>query len=342
HLVARNSQGQALAIMPCYLKSHSMGEYVFDHAWAHAFEAAGGDYYPKLQVCVPFSPITGPRILARSKADLPKAITTLGAAACELTRRHNASSLHITFADPTECAPLKETGFLHRTDRQFHWVNDDYDDFDGFLARLNSRKRKLIRRERKRSLDAGISIECLTGGAIEPHHWRAFFGFYMDTATRKWGNPYLTEEFFSLLGQRMADHVLLIMARRQGRYIAGALNLIGRDALFGRYWGAIEHHDCLHFEVCYYRAIEFAIANGLQTVEAGAQGEHKLARGYMPTTTHSLHYFAHQGLSQAVQSFLDQERRAVAEGSAYLSASGPFARHAPPPADNRKPTDDRL
>lgn len=326
HLRLKSGDGATLAVMPLYLKSHSQGEYVFDHSWAHAFESAGGDYYPKLQCAVPFTPVTGPRVLVRAGVDRVAATRALTAAALELTRRLDASSLHVTFLEEAEWKRLGELGLMLRTDRQFHWKNQDYPSFDGFLDSLSSRKRKNIRKERARALDADVRIEWLTGDAITDAHWDRFFDFYVDTGERKWGMPYLTRAAFTEFGARMKDHILLIMAHRDGHHIAGALNFIGAKTLFGRYWGCTEAHDFLHFEVCYYQAMDYAIAHKLETVEAGAQGEHKLMRGYMPVTTYSAHHIRHPGLARAVGDYLDEERRHAAAEREILARHGPFRR----------------
>lgn len=315
------------AVMPCYVKSHSQGEYVFDWGWADAFERAGGRYYPKLQVSVPFTPVTGPRLLARAGAGEENRKRTMAVALMEMTRRLGASSAHVTFLPEEDAALLGDMGFLRRTDQQFHWTDEGFGDFNGFLAALASRKRKAIRKERSEALSNGIEIVWLTGGDVTEAAWDAFFAFYMDTGSRKWGRPYLNRRFFSLLGERMADKVLLIMAKRKGRFIAGALNMIGSDTLYGRYWGAIEEHPCLHFEVCYYQAVDFALAHGLGRVEAGAQGAHKLARGYLPKTTHSAHYIVDPNFRRAVANYLESERREVAFQGELLAERGPF-RHA--------------
>ena len=320
------------AVMPCYVKSHSQGEYVFDWGWADGYERAGGRYYPKLQVSVPFTPVTGPRLLTRPGEGETERKQLLAAGLVEMTRRLGASSAHVTFLPEEDADLLGELGFLRRTDQQFHWTDEDYQTFDGFLAALASRKRKAIRRERETALENGITIDWLTGRDLTESAWDSFFSFYMDTGSRKWGRPYLNRRFFSLLSERMADKVLLIMAKRNGHYIAGALNLIGSDTLFGRYWGAVEEHPCLHFEVCYYQAIEFALANKLSRVEAGAQGAHKLARGYMPTTTHSAHYIADPSFRRAVAHYLEGERREVAYQGEALAEHAPF-RHAKAPTD---------
>jgi predicted N-acyltransferase len=310
--------------MPSYLKSHSYGEYVFDHAWAQAYERAGGRYYPKLQSAVPFTPVTGPRMLVRSGFPESEARAHLAAAAIQTVKRYRASSWHVTFAMKEEWAALGALGLLQRTDTQYHWHNRGYENFDAFLAALSSRKRKTIRKEREQARASGITIEWLTGSDIAEEHWDAFFAFYMDTGSRKWGSPYLNRAFFSLIGERMADRILLVMARREGSYVAGALNFIGGDTLYGRYWGCLESHNFLHFEACYYQAIDYAIANKLAHVEAGAQGDHKLARGYAPETTYSLHYLADPGLASAVANYLGQERKAVEREQAAMSEALPY------------------
>lgn len=323
HLVIEDADGLAAAL-PCYLKSHSQGEYVFDHGWAEAYHRAGGSYYPKLQVAVPFTPVPGPRLLVRPGPVPAANQQILAAAAVELAKQHAVSSLHMTFVTEAEWAALGELGFLQRVDQQFHWRNEGYETFDAFLATLASRKRKAIRKEREQALTPGIAIEWLTGRDLTEAHWDAFFEFYMETGSRKWGRPYLNRRFFSMLGATLAERCLLVMAKRSGHYIAGALNLIGGDGLYGRHWGAIEHHPCLHFEVCYYQAIDFAIANGLARVEAGAQGEHKLARGYMPVPTYSAHWIRDPGFRRAVARYLDEERAYVAEQRDALAACGPY------------------
>jgi uncharacterized protein len=329
HLLAR-MEGEIAGIVPCYLKSHSQGEYVFDRGWADAYERAGGRYYPKLQASVPFTPATGPRLLIRNDFDRDEIGTALASGLVALCGMTNASSAHVTFTEEAESKFLAARGFLQRTDQQFHWHNQGYRDFDDFLASLNSRHRKAIRRERREALAPGITIHALSGSDITEAAWDAFFAFYMETGSRKWGRPYLTRTFFSLIGESMADDVLLIMAQRNGRWIAGAINFIGSDTLFGRNWGAIEHHPFLHFEVCYYQAIDFAIRRGLKTVEAGAQGEHKIARGYLPQTTYSAHYIADADLRRAVSEYLRRERTYVAEAGRELSEAGPFRKTAEP------------
>jgi uncharacterized protein len=324
HLLLEDDRGELAGCMPCYLKSHSLGEYVFDHGWAHAYARAGGSYYPKLQASVPFTPVTGKRLLVRPGAGAANCEAILLQAAVELTARLGVSSVHITFLTRVEWELAGELGFLQRTDQQFHWKNEGYQSFEDFLAAISSRKRKGIRKERREALLDGIEIEWVTGRDLTEAHWDAFFAFYMDTGSRKWGSPYLTRSCFSLFGQTMADQVLLVLAKRRGRYIAGALNFIGSDALYGRYWGGVEHHPYLHFEVCYYQAIEFAIAHKLARVEAGAQGAHKLARGYLPVETYSAHYIADPALRRAVADYLKRERLAVAREIALLNEESPY------------------
>ncbi len=322
HLILEDENGKLIGAAPAYLKSHSFGEYVFDHGWADAWERAGGQYYPKLQASVPFTPVTGPRLLARNDA-------TRGALARGLklvADRYELSSAHVTFVDDRSAAALGSEGWLERIDQQFQFRNDGYTSYDDFLSRLASRKRKALKRERREALQNGISIEWVTGSDLTEAHWDAFFEFYMDTGNRKWGTPYLNRRFFSLLSEKMANRILLVMARRAGRYIAGALNLIGSDRLYGRNWGAIEDHPFLHFEVCYHQAIDYAIAHRLAVVEAGAQGEHKLSRGYLPETTRSAHYIANAGLRRAVADFLVREKRAVLNAESELESLGPFRR----------------
>ncbi|HWE79631.1 MAG TPA: GNAT family N-acetyltransferase [Pseudolabrys sp.] len=324
HLIAETADGEVLGVAPCYAKSHSQGEYVFDHGWADAFERAGGDYYPKLQVAVPFTPVTGPRLLARPGPLADSVRGALGDALAQVTKTNGLSSAHVTFLTKAEWDLLGDRGYLQRTDQQFHWQNEGYTTFDDFLAALNSRKRKVIRRERKEALAPGITLHWLTGSDLTEEVWDAFFDFYMDTGSRKWGRPYLTRAFFSMVGAAMGERILLVMAKRAGRFVAGAINFIGTEALYGRNWGAIEHHPFLHFEVCYYQAIEFAIAHKLARVEAGAQGEHKLARGYLPHPTYSAHYIAHSGLRRAIDDYLARERAYVEAAGEELAAAGPF------------------
>jgi predicted N-acyltransferase len=324
HLLAERADGTVIGAVPCYLKSHSRGEYVFDRGWAEAYERAGGDYYPKLQVSVPFTPATGRRLLVRPGTDAELVRAGLTAGLIELCKRHEASSVHVTFMPEPDCAYLASQGFLRRTDQQFHWENNGYATFDAFLEALSSRKRKTIKRERREALENGISVHWLTGDDLTEKVWDAFFDFYMETGSRKWGRPYLTRQFYSLIGKSMADRTVLIMAKRAGRWIAGAINFIGSDTLYGRHWGAVEHHPFLHFEICYYQAIEYAIANKLARVEAGAQGEHKLARGYLPVTTHSAHFIANPGLRRAIADYLTRERAYVEAAGQELAAAAPF------------------
>jgi predicted N-acyltransferase len=319
HLVLDGADGKPAAILPCYLKSHSMGEYVFDHGWAEALERAGGRYYPKLQASVPFTPVTGRRLLG---AEAHRAL--LATAGTELARRLGVSSLHVTFATEAEWDALGAAGYLQRTDQQYHFINEGYRDFDDFLAALSSRHRKAIKRERRDAVADGVTIEALTGSDLTEAVWDAFFTFYMDTGSRKWGRPYLTRAFFSLVGERMADRIVLFLAKRGGKPIAGALNFIGSDTLYGRYWGGIDRQAFLHFELCYYQAIEWGIAHKMRCVEAGAQGEHKVARGYRPTTTRSAHWIADAGFRRAVATYLKSEQRQVARDGEALADYLPF------------------
>ncbi|WP_288585166.1 GNAT family N-acetyltransferase [uncultured Methylobacterium sp.] len=324
--VAAERDGQVIGYAPCYLKSHSQGEYVFDHGWADAFERAGGRYYPKLQVSVPFTPVTGPRFLIAPGEDAHEATAALVAGLRALRRQVEASSIHATFLPEAEAERAGALGFLRRVDQQFHWDNDGYTTFEDFLGALASRKRKAIKRERRDALATGLTIEWVTGADLTEAHWDAFYRFYVDTGSRKWGRPYLNRRFFSLIGERMPERILLVMARREGQYVAGAINLIGDRALYGRNWGCIEDHPFLHFEVCYYQAIDFAIRHGLARVEAGAQGEHKLARGYRPVITHSAHDIADSGLRAAIADYLRREARHVAAAAEELDAATPFRR----------------
>ena len=318
-IVVDGEDGAPIAIAPAYAKSHSQGEYVFDHAWADAWERAGGAYYPKLQVASPFSPVPGPRLLLRDPAAAPALIGALEA----VTEQNGLSSAHATFVAPDQVAAFEAAGWLIREGTQFHWANQGYATFDDFLGDLASRKRKAIRKERAAAVE-GLTIRHLTGAEIGQAEWDAFWTFYQDTGSRKWGRPYLTRSVFPLLGEAMGDRILLILAMRDGRPIAGALNLIGDDTLYGRYWGCTEDVPFLHFELCYYQAIDAAIARGLKTVEAGAQGEHKLARGYVPVPTWSAHYLPDPGFRRAVADFLVRERAAVGEEQAYLAELAPF------------------
>jgi predicted N-acyltransferase len=316
HLVL-DTAGRCAGVVPMYLKGHSQGEYVFDHAWADAWHRAGGRYYPKLQISIPFTPATGRRLLARD-ADAGTAAQLLGAC-IGVAEQIGVSSLHATFVTEAEWQLAPAQGCLQRMDQQFHWHNRGYGSFDEFLGDLAAKKRKNLKRERRDALAGGIEIEWVTGSDLREHHWDAFYRFYLDTGSRKWGSPYLTREFFSRVGAAMPEDILLILCRRAGRYVAGALNFIGSDALYGRNWGCIEDHPFLHFETCYYQAIDFAIARGLARVEAGAQGGHKVARGYLPNPTYSVHWIADPGAN-----YLEEERRYVARDIEYLEAHGPF------------------
>jgi predicted N-acyltransferase len=335
HLILDDGSGGILACMPCYLKSHSQGEYVFDYGWADAFERAGGRYYPKLQASVPFTPVTGRRLLVPPVIDAEMRERYLLNASATLLERYQASSLHLTFLTRQEWERAGKTGLLRRTDQQFHWFNRGYGSFEDFTATLTSRKRKLIKRERRGACAGDITIRLLSGSDLTEGHWDAFFAFYTDTGSRKWGQPYLTREFFSLVGQSMAESILLVLCERAGQPIAGALNFIGGDALYGRYWGCLEDHPFLHFEACYYQAIEYAISHGLDRVEAGAQGQHKLARGYLPQTTYSAHLIADPSLRSAVESFLIRERTHVEMENRELARFAPYRK-----SDGKTPKND--
>ena len=324
HLLLETSDGGLLGALPCYVKSHSRGEYVFDHAWADAFGRAGGNYYPKLQSSIPFTPATGPRLLYADDSTAGAVMPALAQGLMTLTDRHGLSSAHATFVPDGEIEVFGKCGYLTRTDQQFHFRNNSYDSYGDFLDTLASRKRKALRKERRVALENDIAIEWLTGSDLTEAIWDIFFTFYMDTGSRKWGRPYLTREFFSLISQSMADDILLVMARRGSRHIAGAINFVGSDTLYGRHWGCVEDHPFLHFEVCYHQAIDFAIEKGLKTVEAGAQGEHKLSRGYLPVATHSAHYLTHPGLRRAVADYLGHERADVERLGHMLKEHGPF------------------
>ncbi len=321
HLRIDGAGGRPSAILPAYLKGHSRGEYVFDHGWAEAWERAGGRYYPKLQIAVPFTPVPGPRLLTRDAALAPALI----AGAEAVVRQNGLSSAHATFIAPEEVPLFRAAGWLLRLGQQFHWTDEDYGDFEGFLATLASRKRKAIRKERAMA-NAGITIRHLRGAAIQPADWDAMWAFYQDTGVRKWGQPYLNRAAFDRLYRTMADHILLILAERDGRRIAGALNFIGEDTLYGRYWGCLDEVPFLHFELCYYQAIDFALAHGLARVEAGAQGEHKLARGYRPTPTWSAHFIPDPGFRAAVADFVSREADAMTREIALLDDLAPFRR----------------
>jgi len=321
-ITIRDEAGRLVAAMPAYLKSHSQGEYVFDHSWAHALENAGGHYYPKLQISAPFTPANGPRLLLND----PKWAQPLLIAAQNLVEQNGLSSAHATFIATEQRELFENAGWLMRSDTQFHWHDDDYGDFDAFLDSLASRKRKAIRKERAKAQD-GIEIVHLSGADITEAHWDAFWIFYQDTGSRKYGMPYLTREAFTLIGERMADRIILMLALEDGAPIAGALNFIGEDTLYGRYWGCTVHKPFLHFELCYYQAIDAALERGLKTVEAGAQGGHKLARGYMPELTWSAHYISDPGFRTAVGDFLDREREAVAQDKEFLAEMLPFRKN---------------
>ena len=317
--------GQVIAVAPMYAKAHSQGEYIFDHSWANAFERAGGRYYPKLQIAVPHTPATGRRFLTRPGFE-ETGTAALIQGAVQLTDSNGLSSLHITFCTKSEASAAEQLGLLTRKSQQFHWHNHGFADFDGFLDTLSSRKRKNIRKERQQAQAFGGEIEVFTGDDLRPEHWDAFWRFYQDTGARKWGTPYLTRAFFDIAQDQLRDDIALVLAKRDGEWVAGALNFIGADALYGRYWGCSEHHPFLHFELCYYQAIDIAIKLGLSTVEAGAQGEHKLARGYLPKATWSLHWMRDEGFMRAVQDYLVQERAAVDEEIDILTDYGPFKR----------------
>jgi uncharacterized protein len=324
HLLATEGHGQLLGAVPCYVKSHSRGEYVFDHGWAEAYERAGGSYYPKLQVSVPFTPATGPRLLVRPGPMAERVRAALADALIDICRRSQASSVHVTYPTEPEWELLGARGYLKRMHQQFHWENAGYESFEAFLAALSSRKRKAIRREREEALAPGVSVHTLSGSDLTESIWDAFFEFYMETGSRKWGRPYLTRSFYSLVGEKMRDRIVLIMAKRGGRWIAGAINFVGSDTLFGRHWGAIEHHPFLHFELCYYQAIQYAIEHRLAHVEAGAQGEHKISRGYLPRTTYSAHYIVDPGLRRAIDDYLKRERAYIAMVGEELAQTAPF------------------
>ncbi|MFB3136170.1 MAG: GNAT family N-acetyltransferase [Rhodospirillales bacterium] len=329
HLVVEDRDGTVIAAAPFYLKSHSYGEYVFDWSWADAYERAGGRYYPKLQSAVPFTPVTGRRLLVRPGADAEtesELADALIAAMVTLGERLGVSSVHVNFPTEAEWRRLGDHGLLLRTGQQYHWQNRGYESFDDFLGSLSSRKRKVIRRERRAVADQGIVLSTLTGDAITERHWDAFYGFYHDTSDRKWGSAYLTRAFFSLIGETMAGNVVLVLAEADGRYVGGALNLMGRDTLYGRYWGCAETYRFLHFEACYYRAIDFAIARGLTWVEAGAQGPHKIQRGYLPRRTYSAHWIADGEFRRVIERYLAEERAAVEHEMEILGQRSPFRR----------------
>jgi predicted N-acyltransferase len=323
HLALEAPDGSVMGTVPLYLKNHSYGEYVFDHAWANAYERAGGSYYPKLQAAVPFTPVTGPRLLLRPNAP-DGAAQALVAAMEQLALRHQVSSVHVTFPTETDWKTLGDAGWLQRVGQQYHWENRGYGSFDDFLGDLNSRKRKSIRKERREVAETGVKIHTLTGDDLRQEHWDVFYKFYMDTSDRKWGSAYLNRKFFRLLGETMADRVVLILVEDDGEWVAGALNLLGADTLYGRNWGCNATYKHLHFEACYYRAIDFAIERGLSRVEAGAQGQHKIQRGYLPTPTYSAHWIRDPGFRSAIDDYLRRERVAVAQDIDALMEDSPF------------------
>ena len=324
HLVLKDSEGTVLATLPLYLKSHSQGEYVFDHGWADALERAGGHYYPKLQSAIPFTPANAPKVLTRNGVNEAVAASAMASGMKQLCERYPISSAHLTFLPEAQKNEFEAQGFLVRRDQQFHWINEDYESFDDFLAQLSSRKRKNIRKERKTAHSHGLTISPKQGDAITEEDWDAFFDFYMDTGSRKWGRPYLNREFFSMISETMADRILLVLAYEGDVAVAGALNFIGGDTLYGRYWGTIGDYPCLHFELCYHQAIEWAIAHNLMCVEAGAQGEHKIARGYVPQTTWSAHWIDHPAFREAIEDYLNRERRAAEAEQEFLTTLTPF------------------
>jgi predicted N-acyltransferase len=326
HLTVEDQSGRLAGVAPCYLKSHSYGEYVFDWGWAEAYERAGGKYYPKLQVAVPFTPVTGPRLLIRPDADAAAMRRVLIAGLIELAQQRKVSSLHVTFCTEAEWQEFGEAGFLQRMGQQFHWTNQGYRSFDDFLASLNARKRKSIRKERRDANEA-VEIEVLSGPTLQERHMQAFYEFYLNTVDRKWAHAYLDRKFFTLLRERLADRIVLVMARHDGEYVAGALNLRGPDTLFGRNWGCTERFRNLYFEACFYRAIDYAIEHGIARVEAGAQGPHKISRGYLPSPTWSAHWIRDTGFRDAVAAFLDRERREMArEMDALEDERSPYRR----------------
>jgi uncharacterized protein len=325
HLSVAAPDGSILGVVPLYAKSHSYGEYVFDYGWADAYERAGGRYYPKLISAVPFTPVPGPRLLLRRDAP-PETREYLIAAMVELCARRRISSVHVTFPEQGDAEALAEAGFLQRVGQQFHWSNNDYRDFDDYLAALNSRKRKAVKKERREALADGLEIEVLTGSDLKSRHWDAFYRFYLATSDRKWGQAYLNRKFFEMIGERMPGNIVLVMAKRGGKYVAGALNLLGKETIYGRNWGSYGDYKFLHFECCYYRAIEFAITHGLKRVEAGAQGPHKLQRGYLPTPTYSAHWIPDPGFRRAVAQFLARERDMVERKIDALADYSPFRR----------------
>jgi uncharacterized protein len=324
HLIARDASGALVGAVPMYLKGHSYGEYVFDHSWAEGYRRAGGRYYPKLQACVPFTPVPGPRLLSRPGPFAERVREAMASTLTGLPKRLGVSSLHLTFCTKDEAELMEDAGCVIRHGFQFHWTNRGYGDFDAFLAELSHSRRKSIRKERREVAEQNVELVRLTGGDIKREHWDAFFEFYISTSDRKWGSPYLTRDFFDRLGATMADKVLLVMARKSGDWVAGALNLIGSDTLYGRNWGCSGDFKFLHFETCYYQALDFAIERKIARVEAGAQGEHKLQRGYMPVPTWSAHAMREAGFQTAVRDFCKHEAEAVAAHIVALSSEGPF------------------
>ncbi len=329
HLAIFDDDKQLIGCAPLYLKSHSYGEYVFDWGWADAYERAGGRYYPKLQCAVPFTPVTGSRLLVHPDAPQQAVKGALIAGMTQLAERHKVSSLHVTFPEHDDWWALGEAGFLRRHGVQYHWTNQGYDSFETFLATLASRKRKAIRKERRKVAESGVTLRALSGAAIEPCHWDAFYRFYLSTSDRKWGHPYLTRDFFARLGEHLADQVVLVLAEHEGKTVAGALNLVGGSTLYGRNWGCVGHYRFLHFEACYYQAIDYAIEHGLRRVEAGAQGEHKIQRGYLPVETYSAHWIRDPGFREAVARFLERERTMMSHERAALAELSPFRHPAP-------------
>jgi uncharacterized protein len=323
HLSRAESGGAILGVVPLYAKTHSYGEYIFDYGWADAYERAGGRYYPKLLSAAPFTPVPGPRLIVRPDAP-SETRAHLIAAMVELAKRRRISSLHVNFPERPDLEALTDAGFLQRLGQQFHWTNAGYRDFDDYLAALNSRKRKAVRKERREALAAGLEIDVLTGTDLRPRHWDAFYEFYLATSDRKWGSAYLNRRFFALIGERMPEKVVLVMARRGAKYVAGAFNLLGRDTIYGRNWGSYGDYKFLHFECCYYQAIEFAISHGLKRVEAGAQGPHKLQRGYLPVPTYSAHWVPDPAFRRALAQFLAREQEMVAHKIDRLAEFSPF------------------
>ena len=327
HILVYGENNQIAACMPIYLKNHSYGEYIFDWAWADAYNKAGGNYYPKLQAAVPFTPATGPRMLVKdSSSDYYYQVLMRGI--IQLAQKHNVSSLHVTFPPKDQWDKLGAAGFIKRTSKQFHWENRGYNSFDDFLSELTSRKRKAIKKERRQIKDQGIVLKRLSGKELTEDYWDTFYQYYSDTIDRKWGHSYLTRDFFSILGETMPDFVMLIIAKHKGKRVAGALNLIGSDTIFGRNWGCSEDFKFLHFEACYYQAIEFAIQNKLQWVEAGAQGPHKIQRGYLPREVYSAHWIADPKFCEAVKQFIVHERKEVDYEISGLMEYSPYRKKA--------------